>query len=403
LAKSGWAVLLIAICMFDWPDGFSEERERANWPQFRMFCTVRKTAREPQKDCEGEWLVCAAGVVGTFSATAYYFGRDLHQHLQVPVGVVHSSFGGSTIEAWTSLEVQSAKPELRKMLDGWEQKDRAYDPVAAQAKFEKDFAAWQKSKEQAKAQVKKPMAAPKKPVHSRDDHHHPAVLFNQMIAPLVGYSLRGAIWYQGESNGHTEESGRLYAVQLPLLIADWRNRWGQGAFPFAWAQLPNYNQAGKCWPFVRESMLRSLSVTNTGMTVNMDLGSTNTIHPTNKRDVGKRFALWARAQAYGENIPWTGPLPAGHTVKGRAVELRFQHTDGGLVAKEGDLRGFVISGADRQWKPASARIAGDKVIVTSPDVKRPVAVRYGWHFNPDGNLFNGAGLSASPFRTDDWP
>lgn len=158
----------------------------------------------------------------------------------------------------------------------------------------------------------------------------------------------------------------------------------------------------ECWPYVRESMLKTLTVTNTGMAVAIDVGSTNTIHPTNKRDVGQRLSLWARACVYGEKLPWSGPLPSGHLFKPGEVELSFTHTDGGLIAKGGALTGFELAGADRVWKPATARIAGDKVVVSSSEVKQPVAARYAWHADPKANLYNGAGLPASPFRTDNW-
>jgi hypothetical protein len=379
--------------------GFQDEKAAAVHPQIRMFKVTRKPAREPKPDCEGAWVVCAPETVGGFSGAAYYFGRELNSKLGVPIGLVHSSHGGSPIEAWTSLEAQQGNGALKELLAEWDHQDQSYDPAAAEAKYQKALTAWRRAASTAKAQGKRPSAQPKEPVHSRDDYHHPTVLFNGMIAPLIPYTIRGAIWYQGESNGHTPEAARLYATQLRVLIADWRGRWGQGDFPFAWAQLPNFNeQSAHCWPLVRESMLRGLAVTNTGMTVNIDLGSTNTIHPLNKRDVGKRLALWARAQVYGEKVAWSGPLPAGQSFRDGVAEVRFQHAEG-LAAREGALRGFELAGADGQWKPATARIVGDKVVVSSPEVKAPVAARYAWSANPDGNLVNGAGLPASPFRT----
>jgi sialate O-acetylesterase len=186
-------------------------------------------------------------------------------------------------------------------------------------------------------------------------------------------------------------------------VQDWRARWGEGDFPFAWAQLPNFTGAGRNWPLVREAMLKSLKVPNTGMAITMDIGEPGNIHPKNKQEVGKRLAMWALGTVYGQKTATSGPLPAGHEVRGGEVALSFTHTDGGLTAKGGDLKGFVIAGDDKKWLPAKARIEGDKVIVSSPDVKQPVAVRYAWDNNPECNLFNGAGLPASPFRTDDWP
>jgi Carbohydrate esterase, sialic acid-specific acetylesterase len=378
---------------------FDKEQEAAKLPQLRMFNVGHKPAREPQSDCTGSWQVCSPETVGSFSATAYFFGRDLHQKLAVPVGMINSSVGGTPIEAWTSMDVQAARPELKALLASWDKKAAEYDPEKAKAKYQKDLAAWKEAAEKARLEGKTPPRRPQAPVRPEDDSHHPAVLFNGMIAPLIPYAIKGAVWYQGESNAGNEEPGKLYGVQLPLLVHDWRARWGEGDFPFAWVQLPNY-QGPRGWPYVREAMLQALSLPNTGMTVNIDIGEAHDIHPKNKQEVGRRLALWARAEVYGEKVPWSGPLPVGKEVNGDTVELTFQHADGGLKAPGGELRGFTVAGADGKWHAARARIEGDKVLVSSPEVKEPVAVRYDWASDPDGNLYNGAGLPASPFRTD---
>jgi sialate O-acetylesterase len=193
-----------------------------------------------------------------------------------------------------------------------------------------------------------------------------------------------------------------------LLIQDWRQRWGQGQFPFAWVQLPNFKKpstdpsAPSGWAVVREGMLRTLAVPHTGMAITIDVGDAANIHPKDKQTVGKRLARWARATVYGEKIPSSGPLPAGHKINGAEIVISFTHADHGLAAKDGELKGFAIAGADQKWVVAKARIAGDTVIVSSPEVPAPTAVRYAWADNPDCNLTNGAGLPASPFRTDDW-
>ncbi|MBS0662841.1 MAG: sialate O-acetylesterase, partial [Verrucomicrobia bacterium] len=214
------------------------------------------------------------------------------------------------------------------------------------------------------------------------------------------------IWYQGENNANSAWP-ELYGLQLPLLIADWRHQWGQARLPFAWVQLPNFQPkrvdpaAPAKWALVREAMLQTLAIPDTGMAVAIDIGEAGNIHPKNKREVGRRLSLWARARVYGESIPYSGPLPRSHTVRDGRIIITFGHADGGLVAQGGAVKGFEVAGADRRWVPAEASLQGDQVIVTSPQVPAPSAVRYAWADNPECNLFNGAGLPASPFRTDD--
>ncbi len=377
---------------------FAAERAAANHPRIRMFTVRHHAARAAQTDCVGAWQVCSPQTVGSFSATAYFFGRDLHGRLGVPIGLINSSVGGTPVEAWTSLEAQKGQAELRPLLASWERRAAAYDPDAARAAYEKQQAAWRTAAARARADGKPAPRPPQRPADPRDNTHYPGVLYNGMIAPLIPYGIRGAIWYQGESNAGSEESGARYGVQLPLLVRDWRTRWAAGDFPFGWVQLPNFQTRARGWPAVREAMRRALSLPNTGMAIAIDLGEENDIHPKNKQAVGRRLALWARARVYGEPVAWSGPLPAGSTIQGGAVEVRFRHADGGLRAEGGELRGFEVAGPDGLWHRATARIEGGKVIASSGDVKQPTAVRYDWAANPDGNLANGAGLPASPFR-----
>jgi sialate O-acetylesterase len=385
-----------------------QEKAAAKFPQLRMFTVKRNEQVTPQTNCEGAWVICSPETVESFSATAYFFGRELLQKLSVPVGLIASSVGGTPIEAWTSMEKMDGRKELAPVFNEWAAKMRQpFDPVKAQAQYEKQYAAWKTNSAKRVAEGKPAGYAPQKPVPAREDKNYPANLFNGMIAPIIPYAIRGAIWYQGENSGRAGFA-QLYEFQLPLLIADWRARWGQGEFPFAWVQLANYRQMTNTpspithWAHVREGMLKSLAMTNTGMAVAIDIGMADNIHPINKQEVGRRLALWARANVYSEKIPFSGPLPAGHKISGGKIILSFKHIDGGLAAKDGDLNGFVIAGADKQWHWATARIEGDTVVISNPDVKSPVAVRYAWADNPKCNLYNGAGLPASPFRTDDW-
>lgn len=384
------------------------EIAKADFPQIRHFAVERKTFTTPQDTCGGKWVLCSPQTVSQFSAAAYFFGRDLHQSLKVPVGLINSSWGGTPIEAWTSMDVQQSKPEFAPMFAEWKKKVAApYDEATAMARYEKQVEAWKKDSAKRKTEGKPAGPQPKKPMAPRLMPGHPANLYNGMIAPLIPYAMRGAIWYQGENNAGSPNPA-LYNVQLPLLIKDWRQRWGQDDFHFAWVQLPNFKKrnddpnAPSTWAIVREAMLRSLSVPDTGMAIVIDSGDEANIHPKNKQVVGARLALWAKAKVYGQKIPFSGPLPGPHTIKGGEVTLSFTHADNGLVAKGGELKGFALAGSDKKWVWAKARIEGDKVIVSSPEVSAPVAVRYAFGDNPECNLTNGAGLPASPFRTDTW-
>jgi hypothetical protein len=381
-------------------NNFDHEQTLANLPQIRMFTVDRVVGKTPQKECKGQWVVCASNTVGNFSATAYFFGRDLHQKLSVPVGLINSSWGGTPVEAWTSEEALLAVPALKATIDPWVARTATpWDEAKAMAGYDKQVAVWKEVVKKAKAAGKEPPRGPRKPSDPRLDSHYPANLFNGMIAPLIPYAIKGAIWYQGESNAN-DLTAALYGTQLQALIKDWRTRWG-AEFPFAWVQLPNFRASDRNWPLVREGMLQTLKVPATGMASTMDIGETADIHPKNKQEVGRRLAFWALGTVYGQKVASTsGPLPAGSTVKGSDVVCAFTHADGGLTSKGGDLKGFVIAGADQKWFPANAKIAGDTVVVSSPDVKAPVAVRYAWAADPACSLFNGAGLPASPFRTD---
>lgn len=381
---------------------YDAEKAAANLPLVRMFTEGSRAAATPQARGTGAWKVCAPETVGTFSATLYFFGRELHRELKVPVGLINSSVGGTPIESWIAADVQKAAPELKAAFEAGAKAEADFDVEAAKAQYEKTLARWKILAAKAKAEGKPVPRAPRDPVETRERKGNIGGLFNGKIAPLIPYAIRGAVWYQGEANSHPGK-GPFYRHQLPMLVTDWRARWGS-EFPVAWVQLPNFERenTGDNWLLVREAMLTTLRLPKTGMAITVDIGDPKNIHPTNKQEVGRRLSLWALGEVYGRKVPETsGPLPAGHQVRGGEAVVSFTHA-GGLKARDGDVKGFEIAGADRQWKPAVARIEGGKVVVSSPDVQAPAAIRYAWAMNPDGNLVNAAGLPASPFRTDDW-
>ncbi len=382
-----------------------KEMAAANFPLIRMFFVQSFTATTPQEQCLGVWQDCTPRTIPNFSAAAYFFGRNLHQTLKVPVGLINSSVGGTAIESWTSQEVMAKEPVLQPLLEQWRTGVALYEQPDNLAKNEAAKKEWQENVKKAQA-AKQPM--PPQPTYiGREplNANRPGNLFNGKIAPIVPYAIRGALWYQGESNAG---NGPLYATQLPLMIHDWRTRWGD-EFPFAWVQLPNFlkreaePEAAATWARLREAQSKTLAVPNTGMTVNLDIGSAGNIHPLNKQEIGRRLALWARAKVYGEKIEWSGPLYKSHEIQGSTVVIRFQHAEGLKTVDGGAaVKGFAIADETHHWQWAAAHVEGDRLIVTHPGMAKPQAVRYAWANNPEVNLINAAGLPAGPFRTDDW-
>lgn len=383
-----------------------KEIAAANFPKMRMFFVQSFTATSPQEQCKGVWQTCSPQSIPNFSAAAYFFGRNLHQTLKVPVGLINSSVGGTAIESWTSMDVMKDKAELQPLLEQWRQGVTLFEQPENLAKNSAAKKQWQDAVKAAQAAGQP--SPPQPALLGRDplSANRPANLFNGKIAPIVPFAIRGAIWYQGESNAG---NGPLYATQLPLMISDWRTRWGYD-FPFAWVQLPNFQKRDAApgtasnWARLREAQTKSLAVPNTGMSINIDIGEAGNIHPLNKQEIGRRLALWARAQVYGEKMAWSGPQYQSHAINGAQVVIRFSHAEG-LKTVDGSaaLKGFAIADETQKWQWAEARIEGDQVIVTHPAIKTPVAVRYAWANNPEVNLINGAGLPAGPFRTDDQP
>ena len=369
----------------------------ANDPLLRVLTVAPNYQAEPQSDLAVAWLACNPTNAPGFTAVGYFFGRDLRQALKVPVGLIHSSVGGTPAQAWASPAVLRANPLFKGFFEGHAQSVSNYLPALAQFKADEPQLQekWKAAADLAK-QAGKPEPRPPSPP-ANPVNRGPGCLYNGMIAPLLPYAIRGVIWYQGESNVSNPQQ---YATLFPTLIKDWRTVWGQGDFPFLFVQIAPFHSMT---PELREAQLRTWQTTpKTAMAVITDCGEATNIHPRQKEPVGQRLALAARAIAYGEPIEYSGPMYESLTVTGGQAVLSFQHTGAGLVAIGGDLKGFTIAGPDKVFTNASATIKDRQVIVANPGVPQPVAVRYGWSNVPNVNLYNQEGLPATPFRTD-WP
>ncbi|WP_417734722.1 sialate O-acetylesterase [Rosistilla oblonga] len=357
----------------------SEEVAASDHPQIRLFNVPGHTTSPVAKEtCAGEWKVCQPGSAGGFSAVGYFFGRRLQKELNVPIGLVGTNWGGTRIEPWVSPEGFHKVPELKSIAD-------QVDAYTAETKV---------------------------------GASSPSAIYNAMVHPLVPFSMRGAIWYQGESNGAEGES---YYHKTRALVSSWRELFNPN-LGFYWVQLADFKQptddpaGGDGWAKLREAQTKALDIDHTGMAVITDIGEANDIHPKNKQDVGDRLAQWALHQTYDkQQIVPAGPLFKSQKIEGDSIRLSFDYVGGGLIVgkkeglaateevKQGKLARFAIAGADKKWHWADATIDGDTVVVKSAEVAEPVAVRYAYSMNPEGaNLYNKEGIPASPFRTDAW-
>jgi sialate O-acetylesterase len=367
----------------EWPVSWAADPDRelaaAGHPRIRLVRAMHKTSEYPLDNLTGEmWRECTPQSAATFSAVAYHFGRLIQQKTGVPAGLIQTAWGGTPIDAWTSLRAISQDPALMPVFAEWDARMQAY-PL--------DLLRYERS-----AKTNPP---PEKPV-GLGSPWEPGVLYNAMIAPITKLAIRGVIWYQGEANG-SKTRAPLYGRLFQAMIQDWRRAWRLGDFPFLYVQLANYNAPESDWPELREGQRDALALRNTAMTVAIDVGTPDNIHPPDKRTIGERLSLAARALAYGESVEYSGPLPRQAIAAGSAVQISFDH-DAGLIARGPTVHGFELAADDRKFVPAAARIEGRTVVVTAPEIARPAWVRYAWKDNPECNLFNGAGLPASPFR-----
>jgi sialate O-acetylesterase len=399
----------------DTPENMKEQIAAAKNPNLRLYTVKKWTAPKPldnQDDLKQhftKWVESAPETVPGFSAVAYHFGQKLQKELGVPVGLIHTSWGGTPAQAWTSLEALDAEPSLKYYADTARAAAKAYaeyDPKKAQADYEKALAKWKDDAEKAKADKKPEPKAPAKPGATAPNlpPSVPGSLYNAMIHPLLNYDVKGAIWYQGESN-----AGKAYEYRtlFTTMIKDWRKRFDT-ELPFMLVQLAPYKGGGSGVDYaeLRDAQLHAAkTLPKTGIAVITDVGNENDIHPKPKKPVGERLALAALGIEYGKKIEYYGPMLKDAKFSSGAATLTFDHVGGGLVAKDGDLVGFQVAGKDGKFAPAKAVIKGDTVVVSSEMVPEPTAVRYGWtnFAKPTLNFFNKEGLPATPFRTDDVP
>ena len=378
------------------------EIANADYPGIRMFTGRNVVAATPRDETAGKWVVCSPADAGKFSAVGYFFAREIFRARKVPVGMLNVSAGWTPAEAWMSREALLAVPELQYIVTRWDQSDNP----KAKLEYQQQLTEWNVAAEKARAEGK---PEPPKPKGPPDPNfiHRASGLWNGAVVPIIPYAIRGAIWYQGETN---DSRGYQYRKLFPALINDWRKTWGQGDFPFLFVQVasvlpPDPVPVESEWAELRESQALALKLPNTGMAVTVDIGEEKDVHPKNKQDVGYRLGLWARARVYGEKILYASPMYKSMKVEGNKIRLTFDNVYQGLDTRDNSpLQGFAIAGEDRKFVYAEAKIEKGKVIVWSEKVPNPVAVRYAWANNPLGcNLYNSANLPAAPFRTDDWP
>jgi sialate O-acetylesterase len=413
-------------------------------PQIRLFIVNREPGILPKNDVKGTWKVCTPESASAFSAVGYLFGKDLQESLKRPVGLIGAYWGGTAIQAWISYDALKADPLTTKQADGLD-KQRADFPkdAAAQAALMADYHAkladwqknvdlpyraviqkWKQDADAAKAAGQpvppQPQESSNRPLSPDGEGGDPTTLFNGMINPLIPYAIKGAIWYQGESNAGGWGDG--YDTMLASMITDWRTRWNEGDFTFLIVQIANIDNrypmpTDSGWAGVRGGEAKvSQTLPKTGLATAVDLGEAHNIHPVDKFDVGQRLAAEAERIAYGQNIVSSGPVFTGMTIEGSKAHIKYKDIGSGLVigkpphdfkdfspSSTTEIVGFAIAGDDKKWSWAKAIIDGNDVVVSSDQVPNPTAVRYGWAQNPEISLYNKDGYPAIPFRTDDWP
>ena len=373
-----------------------EEIKAANHPEIRLLHEPKRVSEFPLQDQAATWQICTPETASTFSAVGYFFAREIQRDQKAPIGVVEADWGGTPAEAWTSLDTLGSDAGLMPVFaERAADMDKQADADAIKARYAREDA-------EAKAVGREPAKHPWQPPA---EPWAPASLYNGMIAPITPLAIRGVIWYQGESNSGLARAP-LYHRLFSSMIGDWRGHFGQGDFPFLYAQISSFTSSPQeDWGALRDAQRRTLSVRNTAMAVTLDVGDQDNVHPADKQTVGHRLALAARTLSYGEDAHWSGPLFQQATTEGAGMRVWFTGADGKLAAKGGAVEGFEIAGADHRFAPAAAKIDGDgkSVTVASPQVTAPVYVRYAWPNAPKATLEDSAGLPASTFTSEITP
>jgi sialate O-acetylesterase len=384
------------------------EKAAADFPDIRLISVPQVGTQEAQDDFNGFWEPCTPESVGGFSAVGYFFGRQLHQTLGVPIGLIDNAWGGSAAEAWIRRDVLEKDSRFNRLMASWKEQEAPgyYDRLLAE--YAVAHEAWKGEAERLQKEGKEPPRSPRRPRNRMTGNSRPANIYNGVLHPTIGFGIRGAIWYQGESN-----ASRAYEYRdlFPLMIQHWRDEWNQGDFPFYWVQLADFRAetatpGDSDWAELREAQTLTLDkLPHTGQAVIIDLGEAHDIHPRDKQNVAKRLARWALAKNYGVQLVFQSPCYKAMKVAGAKAVVEFQNVGGGMDTFDvREPKGFAICGTDRQWHWANAKITGAETIeVWSDTVAAPVAVRYAWTDNPVANLQNKEGLPLTPFRTDDFP
>lgn len=372
---------------------------KANYPDIRLFSVERCYSTTKVQDVNGTWTICSPQTAGKFSAVAFHFARNIYSQTKRPIGIITCAWGGTPIQVWMSDESLTQFPAVYQR---WEQ--YKHDKPKMQKQYDSDMAKWREQCKYAKDHNKPLLPEPRKPFETRPEQQ-PSCLYNAMISPLSPLTFRGILWYQGESNTYNPQQYRDLFTEM---TKNWRQLFDCGNLPFYYVQLPNYGKISfephdSAWARLRDSQFAALSLPDTAMAVTIDVGDPNDIHPQNKSEVGRRLSLIALNKIYNKNMPCSGPVYKGHYIENDKIRVFFDHIENGLIAKTTLDRQFSIAGNDKKFVWARAVIDRNSVLVYSPQINHPKAVRYLWADSPLGcGLYNSAGLPAAPFKTDDW-